>query len=152
GRDDPRRGAAPDRPGGGVPRGRAPAAGRRPARRPGCAVRADPRGVRRRGRGAAAGRAVRGLPARTVRRGQSGDARGPARRGGPLRGVPADPGTHDGVGTMKVVVEADGGARGNPGPAGYGAVVRDAGTGEVLAERFAALGTATNNVAEYSGL
>jgi broad specificity phosphatase PhoE/ribonuclease HI len=54
--------------------------------------------------------------------------------------------------TAHVVVEADGGARGNPGPAGYGAVVRDAGTGEVLVERFAALGTTTNNVAEYSGL
>jgi len=51
-----------------------------------------------------------------------------------------------------VVIEADGGARGNPGPAGYGAVVRDADTGEVLAERSASLGTATNNVAEYSGL
>lgn len=51
-----------------------------------------------------------------------------------------------------VVVEADGGSRGNPGPAGYGAVVRDAGTGEVLAERKAALGHTTNNVAEYSGL
>jgi broad specificity phosphatase PhoE/ribonuclease HI len=51
-----------------------------------------------------------------------------------------------------VVVEADGGARGNPGPAGYGAVVRDAETGEVLAERSASLGIATNNVAEYSGL
>jgi probable phosphoglycerate mutase len=51
-----------------------------------------------------------------------------------------------------MVVEADGGARGNPGPAGYGAVVRDADTGEVLAERSAALGVATNNVAEYSGL
>src|SRR5205085_835859 len=49
-------------------------------------------------------------------------------------------------------VEADGGARGNPGPAGYGAVVRDAGTGEVLGERSASLGVATNNVAEYSGL
>ncbi|HEU5197709.1 MAG TPA: bifunctional RNase H/acid phosphatase, partial [Methylomirabilota bacterium] len=36
---------------------------------------------------------------------------------------------------MRVVVEADGGSRGNPGPAGYGAVVRDAATGEVLAER-----------------
>src|SRR6266699_3602638 len=38
---------------------------------------------------------------------------------------------------MRVVVEADGGARGNPGPAGYGAVVRDAATGAVLAERKA---------------
>ncbi|MEU5781988.1 bifunctional RNase H/acid phosphatase [Micromonospora lupini] len=51
-----------------------------------------------------------------------------------------------------VVVEADGGSRGNPGPAGYGAVVRDSETGEVLAERSESLGTATNNVAEYQGL
>lgn len=54
--------------------------------------------------------------------------------------------------TLRVVVEADGGARGNPGPAGYGALVRDAATGEVLAERAAAIGVATNNVAEYQGL
>lgn len=53
---------------------------------------------------------------------------------------------------MKVIVEADGGSRGNPGPAGYGAVVRDAGTAAVLAERSAALGVATNNAAEYAGL
>ncbi|MEV6345955.1 bifunctional RNase H/acid phosphatase [Actinoplanes sp. NPDC051851] len=53
---------------------------------------------------------------------------------------------------MRVVIEADGGSRGNPGPAGYGAVVRDAATGEVLLERYGALGTTTNNVAEYSGL
>jgi ribonuclease H / adenosylcobalamin/alpha-ribazole phosphatase len=52
----------------------------------------------------------------------------------------------------RLIVEADGGSRGNPGPAGYGAVVRDAETGEVLAERAAALGTTTNNVAEYQGL
>jgi len=52
----------------------------------------------------------------------------------------------------RLVVEADGGSRGNPGPAGYGAVVRDADTGEVLAERADHLGVATNNVAEYSGL
>ena len=51
-----------------------------------------------------------------------------------------------------VIVEADGGARGNPGPAGYGAVVRDAATGAVLAERADGIGVATNNVAEYSGL
>ncbi len=52
----------------------------------------------------------------------------------------------------RLVVEADGAARGNPGPASYGVVVRDADTGEVLAERAATLGIATNNVAEYSGL
>ncbi|MCW2500465.1 MAG: hypothetical protein JWN87_2141 [Frankiales bacterium] len=52
----------------------------------------------------------------------------------------------------RVLVEADGGSRGNPGPAGYGAVVMDAATGEVLAERAAGIGRATNNVAEYKGL
>ena len=54
--------------------------------------------------------------------------------------------------TRRLIVEADGGSRGNPGPAGYGAVVSDAATGEVLAEISDGLGTATNNVAEYSGL
>jgi len=50
------------------------------------------------------------------------------------------------------IVEADGGSRGNPGPAGYGALVRDPVTGVVLAERSESLGVATNNVAEYNGL
>ena len=54
--------------------------------------------------------------------------------------------------SSRVVVEADGGSRGNPGPAAYGALVRDAETGEVLAEAAVAIGRATNNVAEYSGL
>lgn len=53
---------------------------------------------------------------------------------------------------MKVIVEADGGSRGNPGPAGYGAVVWSADRGEVLAEANEAIGVATNNVAEYRGL
>ena len=53
---------------------------------------------------------------------------------------------------MKVIVEADGGSRGNPGPAGYGAVVWSAERDAVLAERNEAIGTATNNVAEYRGL
>ncbi|HEX5493870.1 MAG TPA: bifunctional RNase H/acid phosphatase [Mycobacteriales bacterium] len=56
------------------------------------------------------------------------------------------------TGPRRLLVEADGGSRGNPGPAGYGAVVKDAGTGEVLVERAAGIGRATNNVAEYSGL
>ena len=54
--------------------------------------------------------------------------------------------------SQRVVVEADGGSRGNPGPAGYGAVVKDADTGAVIAEEGTAIGRATNNVAEYSGL
>lgn len=53
---------------------------------------------------------------------------------------------------MKVIVEADGGSRGNPGPAGYGAVVLDPHTEQVLAERAEGLGVTTNNVAEYQGL
>lgn len=52
----------------------------------------------------------------------------------------------------ELIVEADGGSRGNPGVAGYGAVVRHAHRGEVLAEEAAPIGTATNNVAEYRGL
>jgi ribonuclease H / adenosylcobalamin/alpha-ribazole phosphatase len=54
--------------------------------------------------------------------------------------------------TRRLVVEADGGSRGNPGPAGYGALVSDQATGEILAEMCDSLGTTTNNVAEYSGL
>lgn len=54
--------------------------------------------------------------------------------------------------SRRVIVEADGGSRGNPGPAGCGAVVRDADSGVLLAERSVALGTTTNNVAEYEGL
>jgi probable phosphoglycerate mutase len=45
---------------------------------------------------------------------------------------------------------ADGGSRGNPGPAGYGAVVTE--NGKIIAELFDVIGIATNNVAEYSGL
>ena len=51
-----------------------------------------------------------------------------------------------------VIVEADGGSRGNPGPAAYGALLKDADTGELIAERGETIGTATNNVAEYRGL
>ncbi|HWC23993.1 MAG TPA: bifunctional RNase H/acid phosphatase [Flexivirga sp.] len=51
-----------------------------------------------------------------------------------------------------LIVEADGGSRGNPGVAGYGALVRDAQDRSLLAERAAPLGKASNNVAEYQGL
>lgn len=54
--------------------------------------------------------------------------------------------------SRRLIVEADGGSRGNPGTAGYGAVVADAQTGEVLAEIAEGIGYATNNVAEYRGL
>jgi len=53
---------------------------------------------------------------------------------------------------VKVIVEADGGSRGNPGPAGYGSVVWTADHETVLAESKQAIGHATNNVAEYRGL
>lgn len=50
-----------------------------------------------------------------------------------------------------ITANIDGGARGNPGPAGYGVIIRDA-EGNVLDELHGALGVATNNVAEYNGL
>ena len=53
---------------------------------------------------------------------------------------------------QRVLIEADGGSRGNPGPAGFGAVLKDADTGEVIAEAAESIGRATNNVAEYRGL
>ena len=52
---------------------------------------------------------------------------------------------------MKAVLYTDGGARGNPGPAAYGFVL-EAEDGSLLAAHGEAIGTATNNVAEYSGL
>jgi broad specificity phosphatase PhoE/ribonuclease HI len=52
----------------------------------------------------------------------------------------------------RFVVEADGGSRGNPGPAAYGTVVKDFATGTVLREIAEHIGTASNNVAEYRGL
>lgn len=52
----------------------------------------------------------------------------------------------------RLIVEADGGSRGNPGTAAGGAVVIDAATGEVLCEVGVYVGVATNNVAEYRGL
>lgn len=54
--------------------------------------------------------------------------------------------------TRLLVVEADGGSRGNPGPAAYGTVVRDGETGRVLVEVAETIGEATNNVAEYRGV
>ncbi len=68
-----------------------------------------------------------------------------------MRGVRPDPGAWA-VTVRTLIVEADGGSRGNPGPAGYGALVRDGATGMVLAERAGYLGISTNNVAEYRGL
>ncbi len=53
--------------------------------------------------------------------------------------------------STNVIVEADGGSRGNPGPAGYGAVVCDE-DDNVLVERQGFIGVATNNIAEYTGL
>ncbi len=45
---------------------------------------------------------------------------------------------------------ADGGSRGNPGPAGYGSVITE--NGKIIAELYDFIGVATNNVAEYCGL
>jgi ribonuclease HI len=50
-----------------------------------------------------------------------------------------------------IIAHVDGGARGNPGPAGYGAVITDQ-SGNIVAELYEGIGIATNNVAEYRGL
>jgi ribonuclease HI len=50
-----------------------------------------------------------------------------------------------------ITANVDGGARGNPGSAGYGAIIKDD-DGRVLAELYAGIGISTNNVAEYQGL
>ena len=52
----------------------------------------------------------------------------------------------------ELIVEADGGSRGNPGQAGSGAVVIDAASGELMAELGLYVGVASNNVAEYKGM
>jgi len=53
---------------------------------------------------------------------------------------------------LRLLIHTDGAARGNPGPAGAGAILRDAATGEVLAEIAQGLGRATNNVAEWTAV
>lgn len=53
---------------------------------------------------------------------------------------------------MRILIHTDGAARGNPGPAGAGAVLRDAAEGTTLAEIAQPLGRATNNVAEWTAV
>jgi ribonuclease HI len=53
---------------------------------------------------------------------------------------------------VRLLIHTDGAARGNPGPAGAGAILRDAVTGEVLVEIAEPLGHATNNVAEWTAV
>jgi ribonuclease HI len=62
-----------------------------------------------------------------------------------------DPGAASGPGSKVMVAHIDGGSRGNPGPAGFGASITD-GEGHRLAELSEFLGVQTNNFAEYSGL
>src|SRR5213075_2537931 len=80
----------------------------------------------------------RGAPGRCGR----GAAVGPSLRRAGVRRLPA---------RMKGRLSTDGGARGNPGPAAYGYVLESE-DGHVLDARGEAIGTATNNVAEYRGL
>jgi ribonuclease HI len=53
---------------------------------------------------------------------------------------------------VRVLIHTDGAARGNPGPAGAGAILRDADGGTVLAQIAEPLGHATNNVAEWTAV
>ncbi len=78
-----------------------------------------------------------------------------SRRAAPPRRTRAGPGPRRRAGRLspvsRLTVNVDGGARGNPGPAAIGAVVRDA-DGEVLEEVGERIGRTTNNVAEYKAL
>ena len=58
----------------------------------------------------------------------------------------------DEVTPRRILIYTDGAARGNPGPAGLGAILRDAKTGEVLAELARFLGIRTNNYAEWTAV
>ena len=53
---------------------------------------------------------------------------------------------------MRLLIHTDGAARGNPGPAGAGAILRNASDGSVVAEIAEGLGHATNNVAEWTAV
>ena len=53
---------------------------------------------------------------------------------------------------VKIIIEADGGSRGNPGISGAGAVLLDASSGKILKEISESVGIATNNVSEYTAL
>ena len=53
---------------------------------------------------------------------------------------------------MRLLIHTDGAARGNPGPAGAGAILRDGDSGAVVAEIAEGLGRATNNVAEWTAV
>lgn len=55
------------------------------------------------------------------------------------------------ISIMKIILNTDGGSRGNPGPAGVGAILSD-GAGKVLREGYKFVGVVTNNEAEYRGL
>ena len=59
--------------------------------------------------------------------------------------------TESASGHPYLILQSDGAARGNPGPAAFGAVAMDPGTGEVFAVGRA-MGNTTNNVAEYQGI
>src|SRR6267142_6657723 len=103
-----------------------------------------PGGGPSRGGGARPGATARdGLPRRAARRRRRSTALLAPLRGAGLRRVRAR--------LVKARLHTDGGARGNPGPAAYG-VVLEAEDGRVLASEKQTIGTATNNVAEYSGL
>ena len=65
--------------------------------------------------------------------------------------LPLDFGGPAAAGTTEIILFIDGGARGNPGPAGYGVRIERS-DGSLVEELSGAIGVATNNVAEYRGL
>jgi ribonuclease HI len=65
--------------------------------------------------------------------------------------VPESPRT-DAAAGRRLLIHTDGAARGNPGPAGAGAILRDASSGETVAEIATFLGIRTNNYAEWTAV
>lgn len=122
----------------------------RPCCRPAAAVRAASNSTAARSRGSPRPRATWSCAARSAARSWSGPRNRGCERAAVRLGRSREAGMT--VTYSEVIVEADGGSRGNPGPAGYGAVVYDAEHVRVLAERREFIGVATNNVAEYRGL
>lgn len=53
---------------------------------------------------------------------------------------------------MNLIINTDGASRGNPGPASYGFVIKDASSGVILHQEGQVIGHATNNVAEYKAV
>src|SRR6185503_7532116 len=140
---------------GAVPESREAAQGARPGRGAGRALRRLPRARHAEADpdGAPGYRPhrLRLLQALPVRSGRLGPLRRGGRRGESTLVTPRPARRRTKTAPSALVAHIDGGARGNPGPAGYGVSIED-GEGRPVADLYGYLGVATNNTAEYAAL